>query len=89
MDVLRRTIAGYIRHPNFAGVLLVGLGCEANQPDRLLAAEGLELSDRLRMLSIQETGGTAATVKAGEAMVREMLGHRPRPRVASICRFPI
>ena len=73
MDMLRRTIAGYIRHPNFAGVLLVGLGCEANQPDRLLAAEGLALSERVRMLSIQESGGTAATVKAGEAMVREML----------------
>jgi altronate hydrolase len=27
LDVLRRTIAGYATHPNFSGVLLVGLGC--------------------------------------------------------------
>ena len=31
MDLLRRTIAGYARHPNFAGVLILGLGCESNQ----------------------------------------------------------
>jgi altronate hydrolase len=31
MDVLRRTIAGYARHPNFAAVIMVGLGCETNQ----------------------------------------------------------
>src|SRR5579871_3831243 len=32
--VLRRTIAGYAKHPNFASVLMVGLGCEANQLPR-------------------------------------------------------
>ena len=32
-DVLRRTLAGYARHPNLAGVLIVGLGCERNQVD--------------------------------------------------------
>src|SRR3954464_10594600 len=31
MDILRRTMAGYARHPNFAAVQVVGLGCEANQ----------------------------------------------------------
>src|SRR3990167_7738580 len=31
MDVLRRTMAGYARHPNFFAVQVVGLGCEANQ----------------------------------------------------------
>src|SRR5258706_5756593 len=29
--ILRRTLAGYARHPNFASVLFVGLGCETNQ----------------------------------------------------------
>src|SRR5690349_1569834 len=29
--VLRRTLAGYAKHPNFAAVILVGLGCESNQ----------------------------------------------------------
>ncbi len=39
MQVLRRTLGGYARHANFAGVLIVGLGCEANQISALLGAE--------------------------------------------------
>src|SRR5580765_3777815 len=31
MLLLRRTLGGYARHPNMAGVLMIGLGCEANQ----------------------------------------------------------
>ena len=42
MQVLRRTLGGYATHPNFAGVLIVGLGCEANQINALLGAEELE-----------------------------------------------
>ena len=42
MDVLRRTIAGYARHPNFAAVIVVGLGCEANQIGRLVDVERLD-----------------------------------------------
>src|SRR6266705_3699743 len=41
MHVLRRTLGGYARHANFAGVLIVGLGCEANQISALLGAEAL------------------------------------------------
>ena len=44
IDVLRRTIAGYATHANFAGVLLIGLGCEANQMSALLIAQGLGLT---------------------------------------------
>jgi altronate hydrolase len=73
MDVLRRVIAGYIRHPNFAGVLFIGLGCESNQVSSLLGAENLSESDRLRTMTIQETGGTRATIERGVALVREML----------------
>ena len=45
MKMLRRTLAGYAQHPNFSGVLLVGLGCEDNQIDQLIEEEGLEPSD--------------------------------------------
>lgn len=31
LEQLRRTIAGFVEHANFAGVVLIGLGCEANQ----------------------------------------------------------
>jgi altronate hydrolase len=73
INVLRRVIAGYIRHPNFAGVLFIGLGCESNQITSLLGAENLSESDRLRTMTIQETGGTRATIERGIAIVREML----------------
>jgi altronate hydrolase len=29
------TLGGYAKHPNFCGVLMVGLGCEDNQIDQL------------------------------------------------------
>jgi altronate hydrolase len=73
MDVLRRTVAGYARHPNFAGVLLLGLGCESNQINRLMEAEKLNAGAMLHHMTIQETGGTAKTVREGVARVREML----------------
>jgi altronate hydrolase len=73
MKVLRRTLGGYARHANFAGVLIVGLGCEANQISALLGAEHLQEGALLRTFSIQDTGGTARTVARGVAMVKEML----------------
>lgn len=73
MDLLRRTIAGYARHPNFAGVLILGLGCESNQIAGLLRAEGLEEGPFLRAMTIQDTGGTTKTVREGAARLRAML----------------
>jgi altronate hydrolase len=73
MHVLRRTLGGYARHANFAGVLIVGLGCEANQVSALLGAEQLSEGPLLRTFSIQDTGGTAKTIARGVAMIEEML----------------
>ena len=73
MKILRRTLGGYAKHPNFAGVLIIGLGCEANQISALLGAEALAESPLLRTFSIQDTGGTAKTIAHGIGMVREML----------------
>ncbi|WP_323745026.1 UxaA family hydrolase [Noviherbaspirillum malthae] len=73
IDLLRRVTAGYIRHPNFAAVLFIGLGCESNQVSSLLGAENLAESARLRTMTIQESGGTRATIERGIALVRELL----------------
>ena len=73
MGMLRRTLAGYARHPNFSGVLLVGLGCEDNQIDQLIADENLTLGPCLRKLVMQETGGTRASVQRGIGDVEAML----------------
>ena len=72
--ILRRTLAGYATHPNFASVLFVGLGCETNQIDGVLEAGGLANDrPRLRSFTIQDSGGTRKTIEHGIAMVREML----------------
>ena len=75
IDVLRKTIAGYTRHANFAGVVIIGLGCEANQMDALFAAQGLKDSPLLKPLIIQTSGGSRKTVDAAIAAVNSMLPH--------------
>ncbi|WP_442794138.1 UxaA family hydrolase [Paraburkholderia sp. HD33-4] len=74
MKILRRTLAGYAAHPNFASVLFIGLGCEANQIDGVLESAGLaDNTAHLRSFTIQDSGGTRKTIERGVAMVREML----------------
>ena len=72
-DVLRRTLAGYARHPNLAGVLIVGLGCERNQVDALVDSQGLKEGKLLRTMVMQDVGGTRATIEAGIRAIEEML----------------
>lgn len=67
---LRRTIKGYAANPNFAAVLIIGLGCEVNQVDQLVP----EAPDSIvQSLTIQDAGGTAAAIQAGIKMVEAML----------------
>jgi altronate hydrolase len=73
IDVLRRTLTGYAVHPNFAGVLVVGLGCESNQIVSWMRASGLSEGVNLRTFNIQNVGGTRAAVEQGIATVQAML----------------
>jgi altronate hydrolase len=70
---LQRTLWGYARHPNFAGIVMVGLGCEVNQIDFLLEAYGIERGPMFRTMTIQDAGGTKRSIDRGVAMIREML----------------
>lgn len=73
MALLRRTIAGYARHANLAAVLVIGLGCERNQIDGLMADENLQAGPDLVPFTMQDTGGTRKTIEAGIRAVEEML----------------
>ncbi|WP_043458983.1 UxaA family hydrolase [Azohydromonas australica] len=73
LRVLRRTLAGYARHANFAAVLVVGLGCETNQIAELVEQEGLSGQTRLHAFTIQDSGGTAGAVARGIEQVRALL----------------
>jgi altronate hydrolase len=73
MSLLRRTMAGYARHPNLAAALVVGLGCERNQIGGFMREQGLAAGPQLRDFVMQETGGTRKTIEAGVAAIRELL----------------
>ena len=73
MQILRRTMVGYARHPNFAGVLFVGLGCEQNQIAPLVEMIGAHEPGMLQKVIMQEEGGTSAAIRKGIVLVGEML----------------
>lgn len=75
---LHRSLAGYARHPNFAGVVILGLGCEQNLVECLVSATGLVPDDRVRTMVIQNEGGTNATVEKGVAEVSKLLERADR-----------
>ena len=70
---LQRVMWGYARHPNHAGVLMVGLGCEVNQIDWLLEAYGIEQGPLFQTMNIQDVAGLSKTVELGIEKVRAML----------------
>ncbi|MFT3813133.1 MAG: altronate dehydratase family protein [Acidovorax sp.] len=73
LAVLQRTLGGYACHPNFASLLVIGLGCETNQIPRLLETQGLQSGDHLHAFTIQDTGGTTKTIAHGIDLIRQML----------------
>ena len=81
--MVQRCVGGYARHPNFGGVVIVGLGCEGLQMKGLLQKENLVAGDSLRTFIIQESGARAALEQGIEA-VMEML-----PITDKVCRTAI
>lgn len=72
-DVLRRTQWGYASHPNLAAVLMIGLGCEVFQIDRIKDYYGLVEGDHFQTMTIQACGGTKKTVAEGVERIKAML----------------
>ncbi len=58
-------------HPNVGGALLVSLGCESMNREKLLA-DVMATGRPAELLVIQETGGTKATISAGLAAVKRL-----------------
>jgi altronate hydrolase len=73
MQVLQRTLAGYASHANFAAILEVGLGCEANQIATLLINSGLQEGENIKMFNIQDVGGTSKAVARGIEIIKDFL----------------
>ena len=84
MDVFRRTLAGYARHPNFAAVIVVGLGCEAAQIGGLMRAQNLTENPHFQTMTIQDKGGTAKTVQEGVARIKALLPEVDKARRSTV-----
>ncbi|MCZ0960693.1 UxaA family hydrolase [Paracoccus benzoatiresistens] len=78
---LQRVLTGHAGHPNVGAALFVGLGCEVMQIARM--KQELGEAARFHGLTIQDNGGTRATIDAIKARVRAML-----PQVNDIRRAP-
>lgn len=66
----RALLAGLATNPNAAGVLLLGLGCESNQLDALLAAIPEAARGKVRLLSSQSAGDE---LSAAAALIDELV----------------
>lgn len=82
LEGTRAVLAALACHPNAGGVLLVGLGCESNQLDDLVAQIPEALRSRVRTLRAQ---GVEDEIEAGLALIDELVGQaslaerRPAP----------
>lgn len=72
-DKLQRAIWGTAAHPNFAAVLMVGLGCETNQIPLLLERYGHPPQEKFHHFTIQQQGGTRKAVAEGMKWLEQML----------------
>ena len=66
----RQLLAGLMRHPNAGGVLVLGLGCENNQMDALLAEAGDIDRSRIRFFNTQDVFDE---VQSGVAALNELV----------------
>jgi arabinonate dehydratase len=83
-EILRRTLWGTAANPNFGAILLVGLGCEVLQIDRLKDEHGLTDGRTVHAFTIQETGGTRRAIDEGLERLRTLL-----PELSAMRRVPI
>jgi len=72
-ELLRRVQWGYATHPNLGAALMVGLGCEVFQIDRMKDEYGLVEGDHFQSMTIQATGGTRKTIAEGIERIKAML----------------
>ncbi|MCD6323835.1 MAG: UxaA family hydrolase [Desulfurococcales archaeon] len=70
LELTEKVLIGLGRNPNVAAVLVVGLGCESVQAERV--AEGIAATGKdVDYISIQECGGTLKAVEKGTRIVRK------------------
>ena len=76
----QKLLAGLVRHPNAAGVLVLGLGCENNTIEQFTAAIGEYDPDRVKFLISQTVDDEIAEgVKIVEGLMQYAAGFKRQP----------
>jgi altronate hydrolase len=73
LEILHNVYSGYMNHPNFSGMVLVGLGCEVAQTDGVCGFMGACDSDTFRHFDIQKVGGSRKAFELGRSAILDML----------------
>lgn len=77
LKLLQRVFLGMARHPNIAGYVMIGLGCEVNQVQALRQelepGQGTGGTNAPVFMNIQNQGGARKTVEAAAAAVAKLL----------------
>ena len=71
---LQRVMHGFAGHPNFAAVVMVGLGCEVFQISMFKETFGLEEGKNFVTLVMQEMGGSRKTIEEGVRRIEAVTG---------------
>jgi altronate hydrolase len=79
----RAALAALCDNPNAGGVVLIGLGCESNQLDALIACVPERSRAKLRVLRAQDAGDELAEVMALVDDLVDQLAPRQREEVAA------
>jgi altronate hydrolase len=75
LEHTREILGALVRHPNAAGVLIIGLGCENNTLKSFLDGIGSLDPDRVKFFNAQEVGDE---IEHGLAMVADLARHASR-----------
>jgi altronate dehydratase large subunit len=70
--LVKKTLVGFGTSPNVFAVLIVGNGCEQLPPEEI-AKEIVPTGKRVKVIVIQDVGGTRKTIALGRKIVKEML----------------
>jgi altronate hydrolase len=82
-EQLQRTLQGVLDHPNIFAAVILGLGCEVNQISHYLGpGKGSEYAPpaNLHGLTLQDSGGTTATVETARKHVWDFIAKAARER---------
>ena len=69
----QRILAALVNHPNAAGVLVLGLGCENNNIDEFKTVIGEYNEKRVRFLNVQDVDDE---IETGVRMINELMEYR-------------